>query len=291
MKTGFILLLWIAIGALAQTNPAPSTTTVNGSVFIVLKDATNIKLALAPVYVISEPRFNEISEKLKPEIDREIKQLASRYFRAELANNGRAQLELLESLNNFVERTYFDAFPEKAALSDADGKFTLTFHTIQKQIIACRSERELLGGKSERFFWAFKFQPTGQAEQIMFSNNNLTKEHNIFERRTLQFFDEVEILKEERDTLIRNEYARRIEQQRVAQAAKVSKAQTKALEFNLKQAENGDAYGQYRMGVRYLKGEGVSVDEAKGIEWLKKAIAQGHADAKKALDDYHLLKK
>jgi predicted heme/steroid binding protein len=52
-----------------------------------------------------------------------------------------------------------------------------------------------------------------------------------------------------------------------------------ALRFYQEQAEKGDAYGQYRMGIRYLKGDGVPKDLAKARDYLSKAAAQGNKEA------------
>ncbi|MEO7677528.1 MAG: hypothetical protein ABIV39_12270 [Verrucomicrobiota bacterium] len=55
----FLTLVGIlsAASLLAQTNTPIPATTVNGSVFVVMKNGSNVKLALAPVHVMSEPRF------------------------------------------------------------------------------------------------------------------------------------------------------------------------------------------------------------------------------------------
>ncbi len=44
-------------------------------------------------------------------------------------------------------------------------------------------------------------------------------------------------------------------------------------------AENGDADGQYRLGVRYTNGSGVRQDYATAAHWLDLAAAQGHPNA------------
>lgn len=51
------------------------------------------------------------------------------------------------------------------------------------------------------------------------------------------------------------------------------------LKFYQEQAEKGDAYGQYRMGIRYLEGDGVPKDLAKARDYLSKAAAQGNKEA------------
>jgi hypothetical protein len=51
------------------------------------------------------------------------------------------------------------------------------------------------------------------------------------------------------------------------------------LKFEEEQADNGKALYQYRMGVRYLKGDGVTNDLAKAEEYFFKSAAQGNEDA------------
>ena len=73
------------------------------------------------------------------------------------------------------------------------------------------------------------------------------------------------------------------EKVRVDNVLKKSEAENKALKWNQDQAEKGDPYGQYRMGMRYLNGDGVAKDETKAREWFIKASAQNHVDAKAEL--------
>ena len=55
------------------------------------------------------------------------------------------------------------------------------------------------------------------------------------------------------------------------------------LKFEEEQAENGKDLYQYRMGMRYLNGDGVEKDLTKASEYLGKSAAQGNQDAAKAL--------
>ena len=77
----------------------------------------------------------------------------------------------------------------------------------------------------------------------------------------------------------------RAAQQEAAEAQAATAANKKAaadaatLKFYQERAEKGDAYGQYRMGLRYLKGEGVPKDLDKARDYLSKAAAQGNEDA------------
>lgn len=49
------------------------------------------------------------------------------------------------------------------------------------------------------------------------------------------------------------------------------------------QAERGVASGQYALGMRYLRGDGVEQSDALARAWVEKAAAQGHAQAKASL--------
>lgn len=61
-------------------------------------------------------------------------------------------------------------------------------------------------------------------------------------------------------------------------------AKAKAVDFNRLSAEKGDAFGQFRMGERYRDGDGVPKDPTKAREFFEKAAAQGHSEAKAALE-------
>ena len=65
-----------------------------------------------------------------------------------------------------------------------------------------------------------------------------------------------------------------------------AKAEAKALQENEELAASGDAYGQLRMGERYLAGDGVEKDLAKARTYLQSAADQGSQDA---ADDLKLL--
>ena len=56
-----------------------------------------------------------------------------------------------------------------------------------------------------------------------------------------------------------------------------------ALKFIQEQAEKGSALYQYRLGLRYVNGEGVTNDLAKAREYFTKAAAQGNDDAAREL--------
>ena len=45
-----------------------------------------------------------------------------------------------------------------------------------------------------------------------------------------------------------------------------------------KAAEQGDAFAQYSLGLRYVDGRGVAKDDAEAVKWYRKAAGQGNAD-------------
>ena len=55
------------------------------------------------------------------------------------------------------------------------------------------------------------------------------------------------------------------------------------LEFQKQSATKGMPESQYTLGMRYLNGNGVEQDQAKGKEWLEKAAAQGNFKARDKL--------
>jgi TPR repeat protein len=69
-----------------------------------------------------------------------------------------------------------------------------------------------------------------------------------------------------------------------AEAAKKNAGSDAAkMRFEEEQAENGKDLYQYRMGMRYLKGDGVPSDTLKAMDYFSKAVAQGNQDAKREL--------
>ena len=53
-------------------------------------------------------------------------------------------------------------------------------------------------------------------------------------------------------------------------------------------AVQGDGRAQFRLGMMYLRGVGVTHDEKEGVRWIRKAAEQGYALAQRNLGDmYH----
>ena len=75
----------------------------------------------------------------------------------------------------------------------------------------------------------------------------------------------------------------------VLTAAEAADARTereaKVLAYQQELAAKGDLYGQYKMGMRYLKGDGVPRDLARARALLESAAAQGSPSAIAALKD------
>ncbi len=74
-----------------------------------------------------------------------------------------------------------------------------------------------------------------------------------------------------------------------AQAAK-EEATRKTIEFQKKRAAEGSATAQYDLGMRYLKGDGVEKDEAKGRELLETSAKNENSQAIKKLKELDKLK-
>jgi len=63
----------------------------------------------------------------------------------------------------------------------------------------------------------------------------------------------------------------------------VPKDDVKAVRFHRLAAELGFAEAQYDLGVRCILGLGTPKDEKAGLEWYRKAAAQGWPEAIEAL--------
>ena len=63
----------------------------------------------------------------------------------------------------------------------------------------------------------------------------------------------------------------------------VQQDNAKAVEWYRKAAEQGHANAQYKLGVMYKNGSGVQQDNAMVVEWYSKAAEQGHANAQNEL--------
>jgi TPR repeat protein len=72
-------------------------------------------------------------------------------------------------------------------------------------------------------------------------------------------------------------------EEKMAQAQKKAEAKIKALELDKAQASNGVAGAQCRLGLAYLKGQGVETNRFLAIEWLGKSAIQGNVEAQEAL--------
>ncbi len=69
----------------------------------------------------------------------------------------------------------------------------------------------------------------------------------------------------------------------ILQENEKAERETKTLLADIAKATNGFASSQYKLGLRYLKGDGVTKNDVKAKEWLEKAAAQDDFDAKKTL--------
>jgi hypothetical protein len=79
-------------------------------------------------------------------------------------------------------------------------------------------------------------------------------------------------------------YVPQLTEEQKAQASQAKSATDgRVLAFHQDLAAKGDAYGEFKMGMRYLNGDGVEKDPTKARDFLGKAAAQGYQDAKDAL--------
>jgi Sel1 repeat len=68
-----------------------------------------------------------------------------------------------------------------------------------------------------------------------------------------------------------------------SKAAVKASAKERMLKWHQDLAETGDPFGEYKMGMRHLSGDGVPKDAIKAREWLEKASAHGDSEAAAAL--------
>ncbi len=69
------------------------------------------------------------------------------------------------------------------------------------------------------------------------------------------------------------------DEQKAKAAQAKNDAGAKVLAFHQELADKGDPYGEYKMGMHYLNGEGVPKDLEKARDMFSKASAQGNKDA------------
>jgi hypothetical protein len=59
----------------------------------------------------------------------------------------------------------------------------------------------------------------------------------------------------------------------------IKKDDAEAVRYSRLAAEQGNAIGQFNLGLMYLSGRGVAASKIEGYRWLKKAAAQDPANA------------
>ena len=63
----------------------------------------------------------------------------------------------------------------------------------------------------------------------------------------------------------------------------MTKNEAEALDWYKKAGDKGSAESAWQAAQAYFKGKGTPKDEAAGMEWLRKAAARNHTEAKKEL--------
>ncbi len=69
--------------------------------------------------------------------------------------------------------------------------------------------------------------------------------------------------------------------------AAVSKSDTKAANWYRKAAQQGNALGQYNLGVMHANGKGVPQSYSEAMKWYKKSAAQGSGNAANSIGFLH----
>jgi len=185
-------------------------------------------------------------------------------------------------LTNYFGNSLSPDYSSDIALRDlrervdhGDATAAITLYSINlKSLYATDEENERVA----RAFAAARADPRIQA----LVQSLRTNYQGARDERFLKIFSPLEKAQIEKERLeqmarMRTEAIFAAEEKRVATEARV-------LKYHQELAEKGTSYGQYSMGLRYLKGDGVEQDEKRAKEFFEKAAAQGDVDSQKELD-------
>ena len=164
---------------------------LNGEVFIVTNSRQNIKLGLVEIIAIPEVAAKKtISER----VDETLKISTVYYNKLGTALNDvlahRTEETKLKEANEqkefrewFNGAFFYDYLPfsesNGKAITDSDGKFTLTVPVQGKYLLAAHSERQIFDTK-EDYYWVMWVQiDENNSDKIILSNNNLLAINNL----------------------------------------------------------------------------------------------------------------
>ena len=74
-----------------------------------------------------------------------------------------------------------------------------------------------------------------------------------------------------------------------AEGRGVHQDDTEAVQWFRQAAEQGNALGQYHLGLSYAEGVGLDKDDSEAMHWLKKAAEQGFTAAQDYLQQVEAL--
>ncbi len=77
--------------------------------------------------------------------------------------------------------------------------------------------------------------------------------------------------------------AAQVKSHEMAEARRKAEGSANTLKWLQEQSANGDTAAQYRLGERYLTGNGVETNRALAIQWLQKAVVGGSLEASNKL--------
>lgn len=187
MKKAYILIF--VLTSIFQISCARQTN-LKGEVFIVTRDAQNIKLGAVTVSVVPANLINGHVERLKSEYDRQnknfndllkicsdwgknIDNLSLTQVQSRKEKMSDCYSEVFTN-GNAIPKLFFDTLPQSvaSAVSDSDGKFALTIDNPGKYVIAARSSRNV-GKEIESYFWLVSFEASGEQIQLALTNKNM----------------------------------------------------------------------------------------------------------------------
>lgn len=164
-------------------------TRIAGSVFIVTKGGTNVKLGLVTVRAFTEKTFLEYARGYEKAVEARYETVQQKIKAAPY--NGEEYKALLKELAPVQEQKRLlaqdrpsficSSLPASlaSAITDADGKFSLSVSSADDIILVAQSSREI-GSEIERYHWICRVGHGGaQPKQAILSNQNLLTAESV----------------------------------------------------------------------------------------------------------------
>ena len=172
MKTLFCFL--VVLASLILSGCKPKEATVSGQIFIVTRGGESIKLGSVQVQIIEKQSLVEFLKQKQAAIDLPRER--------DVADaTGKKDLDAIKAAIDAKyapypsTETYLDDFSPMAVrsvVSDADGKFSISYPREIPSLIYAKAERETDSG-TEKYYWLLNAYPDADNWHPMLSNDNL----------------------------------------------------------------------------------------------------------------------